>query len=60
MDHCKGHQENLNMPAVNVNIGPGDTEWFCTDEKYWGDLNRVNITLSTLIKDKIHQKCFGN
>lgn len=38
-----GHQENLNMPAVNINIGPDDTEWFCTHEKYWGDIQRVNI-----------------
>lgn len=33
-----GHQENLNMPAVNINIGPEDTEWFCTPEKYWKDI----------------------
>ena len=36
-----GHQENLNMPAVNINIGPDDTEWFCTDQQYWGDIQRV-------------------
>jgi len=36
-----GHQENLNMPAVNINIGPEDTEWFCTPEKYWVDICRL-------------------
>ena len=28
-----GHQENNNFASVNVNIGPGDCEWFCTDHK---------------------------
>ena len=36
-----GHQENLNMPAVNINIGPEDTEWFCTPEKYWTDICKL-------------------
>ncbi len=31
-----GHQENNNFCAVNINIGPGDTEWFCTPAEYWG------------------------
>ena len=44
-----GHQENLNMPAVNINIGPDDTEWFCTHEKYWGDIQRVSILSLNLI-----------
>lgn len=29
------------MPAVNINIGPEDTEWFCTPEKYWVDICRL-------------------
>lgn len=36
-----GHQENLNMPAVNINIGPGDTEWFCSPSEYWGAIQRM-------------------
>lgn len=31
-----GHQENNNFCALNINIGPGDCEWFATPEKYWG------------------------
>ncbi|XP_056607417.1 lysine (K)-specific demethylase 6A, like isoform X1 [Triplophysa dalaica] len=31
-----GHQEHNNFCAVNVNIGPGDCEWFAVPEPYWG------------------------
>nr|XP_039274186.1 lysine-specific demethylase 6A-like [Styela clava] len=31
-----GHQENNNFCALNINIGPGDCEWFATPEEYWG------------------------
>ncbi|KAH8853179.1 Lysine-specific demethylase 6A [Schistosoma japonicum] len=31
-----GHQENNNFCAVNINIGPGDCEWFAVPEQYWG------------------------
>ncbi|KAL4220760.1 Lysine-specific demethylase 6A [Mactra antiquata] len=31
-----GHQENNNYCSVNINIGPGDTEWFGVPEQYWG------------------------
>jgi len=31
-----GHQENNNFCALNINIGPGDCEWFCTPIEYWG------------------------
>ncbi|KAM7301434.1 putative histone demethylase [Ixodes scapularis] len=31
-----GHQENNNFCSVNINIGPGDCEWFATPEEYWG------------------------
>lgn len=30
-----GHQENNNFCSVNINIGPGDCEWFCVHENYW-------------------------
>ena len=30
-----GHQENNNMCSLNMNIGPGDCEWFAVDERYW-------------------------
>uniref|UniRef100_A0A2K5PEX4 [histone H3]-trimethyl-L-lysine(27) demethylase n=1 Tax=Cebus imitator TaxID=2715852 RepID=A0A2K5PEX4_CEBIM len=31
-----GHQENNNFCSVNINIGPGDCEWFVVPEDYWG------------------------
>ena len=34
-----GHQENNNFCSVNLNIGPGDTEWFAVPNRYWGVLN---------------------
>ncbi|KAM9486728.1 lysine-specific demethylase 6A isoform 1-T1 [Clarias gariepinus] len=34
-----GHQENNNFCSVNINIGPGDCEWFAVPETYWGVLN---------------------
>ncbi|XP_023274038.1 lysine-specific demethylase 6B-like [Seriola lalandi dorsalis] len=34
-----GHQENNNFCSVNINIGPGDCEWFAVHENYWGDIN---------------------
>ncbi|XP_020935443.1 lysine-specific demethylase 6A isoform X7 [Sus scrofa] len=34
-----GHQENNNFCSVNINIGPGDCEWFVVPEGYWGVLN---------------------
>lgn len=30
-----GHQENNSLCSININIGPGDCEWFGVDEKYW-------------------------
>nr|XP_019941658.1 PREDICTED: uncharacterized protein LOC109628757 [Paralichthys olivaceus] len=35
-----GHQENNNFCSVNINIGPGDCEWFAVHEHYWEDINR--------------------
>ena len=30
-----GHQENNNFCSLNLNIGPGDCEWFGVAEHYW-------------------------
>uniref|UniRef100_A0A8C4I8N2 [histone H3]-trimethyl-L-lysine(27) demethylase n=1 Tax=Dicentrarchus labrax TaxID=13489 RepID=A0A8C4I8N2_DICLA len=35
-----GHQENNNFCSVNINIGPGDCEWFAVHEHYWGAINK--------------------
>ncbi|VDP93796.1 unnamed protein product [Echinostoma caproni] len=34
-----GHQENNCFCAVNINIGPGDCEWFSVPEQYWGAIH---------------------
>lgn len=34
-----GHQENNNFCSVNINIGPGDCEWFSVHENYWKDIS---------------------
>ena len=36
-----GHQENNNFCSVNINIGPGDCEWFAVHNKYWGVFHRL-------------------
>lgn len=36
-----GHQENNNFCAVNINIGPGDCEWFGVPDSYWGGVNML-------------------
>lgn len=36
-----GHQENNNFCAVNINIGPGDSEWFGVPCEYWGALQSL-------------------
>lgn len=36
-----GHQENNNLCSVNINIGPGDCEWFGVAHEYWGVVNRL-------------------
>ncbi|KAJ8310175.1 hypothetical protein KUTeg_012040 [Tegillarca granosa] len=36
-----GHQENNNFSSINVNIGPGDCEWFCVPEPYWGAIHNM-------------------
>lgn len=30
------HQANNNFGRVNINIGPGECEWFIVAEEYWG------------------------
>lgn len=36
-----GHQENNNFCAININIGPGDCEWFGVPDSYWGGVNTL-------------------
>ncbi|GIZ02303.1 lysine-specific demethylase 6A [Caerostris extrusa] len=36
-----GHQENNNFCSVNINIGPGDCEWFGVSEPYWGVIHNM-------------------
>jgi len=36
-----GHQENNNFCSVNINIGPGDCEWFGVPEEYWGPIAKL-------------------
>ena len=36
-----GHQENNNFAAVNMNIGPGDSEWFGVPNQYRGALQEL-------------------
>ncbi|CAG5124535.1 unnamed protein product, partial [Candidula unifasciata] len=36
-----GHQENNNFCSVNINIGPGDCEWFSVSEQYWGVIQQL-------------------
>lgn len=36
-----GHQENLSFCSVNINIGPGDCEWFATAEEYWPAIQKL-------------------
>ncbi|XP_058817943.1 lysine-specific demethylase 6A isoform X2 [Topomyia yanbarensis] len=36
-----GHQENNNFCSININIGPGDCEWFATPDSYWGGIQSL-------------------
>lgn len=36
-----GHQENVNMCSVNINIGPGDCEWYAVSDMYWGGIQAL-------------------
>uniref|UniRef100_A0AAQ5ZM83 [histone H3]-trimethyl-L-lysine(27) demethylase n=1 Tax=Amphiprion ocellaris TaxID=80972 RepID=A0AAQ5ZM83_AMPOC len=48
-----GHQEHNNFCAVNINIGPGDCEWFAVPEPYWGvmsnfcEKNNINFLMGS-------------
>ena len=33
-----GHQENNNFCRANINVGPGNSEWFGVPNDYWGAL----------------------
>ncbi|XP_036143411.1 histone demethylase UTY [Monomorium pharaonis] len=36
-----GHQENNNFCSVNINIGPGDCEWFAVPNDYWSVIHSL-------------------
>ncbi|KAI5104427.1 lysine-specific demethylase 6B, partial [Silurus meridionalis] len=36
-----GHQENNNFCSVNINIGPGDCEWFAVHDNYWDAISDI-------------------
>ena len=36
-----GHQENNNFCSININIGPGDCEWFGVPDAYWGAIQHL-------------------
>lgn len=36
-----GHQENNNFCSVNINIGPGDCEWFAVHDDYWESISDI-------------------
>uniref|UniRef100_A0A673X9L9 [histone H3]-trimethyl-L-lysine(27) demethylase n=1 Tax=Salmo trutta TaxID=8032 RepID=A0A673X9L9_SALTR len=48
-----GHQEHNNFCSVNINIGPGDCEWFAVPEPYWGvmsnfcEKNNINFLMGS-------------
>ena len=35
-----GHTENNCLASVNINVGPGDCEWFAVPYEYWGVIDR--------------------
>uniref|UniRef100_A0A2I3SVK4 [histone H3]-trimethyl-L-lysine(27) demethylase n=1 Tax=Pan troglodytes TaxID=9598 RepID=A0A2I3SVK4_PANTR len=49
-----GHQENNNFCSVNINIGPGDCEWFVVPEDYWG-VSELNFHLSNYEKIDLYE-----
>uniref|UniRef100_A0A0N5AKW0 JmjC domain-containing protein n=1 Tax=Syphacia muris TaxID=451379 RepID=A0A0N5AKW0_9BILA len=36
-----GHQEDNCLASVNINIGPGDCEWFAVSYEYWGLMRKM-------------------
>lgn len=53
-----GHQENNNFASVNINIGPGDCEWFGVAYEYWGALKKLcdKLVLKTF-NFNFYEKC---
>ncbi|GMT37883.1 hypothetical protein PFISCL1PPCAC_29180, partial [Pristionchus fissidentatus] len=35
-----GHTENNCLASININIGPGDCEWFGVPYEYWGVIDK--------------------
>ena len=35
------HQENNSFASININIGPGDCEWFGCPYEYWGTIEQT-------------------
>ncbi|PAV63972.1 hypothetical protein WR25_02724 isoform A [Diploscapter pachys] len=35
------HQENNSFASININIGPGDCEWFGCPYEYWGTIEQI-------------------
>ncbi|VDK71896.1 unnamed protein product, partial [Cylicostephanus goldi] len=35
------HQENNCFASININVGPGDCEWFGCPYEYWGVIERM-------------------
>lgn len=48
-----GHQENNNFCSVNINIGPGDCEWFGVAPEYWGVIHHICERYVFMIEEKI-------
>uniref|UniRef100_A0AC34GR05 JmjC domain-containing protein n=1 Tax=Panagrolaimus sp. ES5 TaxID=591445 RepID=A0AC34GR05_9BILA len=47
-----GHLENNCFASVNINIGPGECEWFGVDYEYWPVVNKMlNDRKMDLMKD---------
>jgi len=38
-----GHQENNNFIGANINVGPGNSEWFGVPNEYWGALQELCV-----------------
>lgn len=35
------HQDSNHMASININIGPGDCEWFAVPYEYWGKMHKL-------------------
>lgn len=48
-----GHQENNNFCSININIGPGDCEWFAVPDAYWGGVQKLcerSVYVKTIVQ----------